>query len=1158
MNYPLISEYVEAIKAAEDNFEQLKHLRPVLDEDGEPIMTGGGFAEVFKMLDEETGKTYAVKCFLKEQEGRADAYRMIAEELEYVNSIFLTPIKYLDKELFVDTNQTDETEFPVLLMDWVDGVTLDKYIRENIYDEYALSLLAYQFSRLAMWLIPQSFAHGDLKPDNILVKDDGTLVLVDYDGMYVPAMKGQKARELGSPDFRHPSRTETDFDEHIDDFSLASILLSLKAIALQPERLDEYGASDRLLFSEKDYRYVSQCELLKALLPSDDSELNVLTSLFMIALEKKNLSNVSFRLFDLRRPKEPEYVNLSAEVTDEDLANAWTDEFGVKYSKDRKRLLKCYNPTTIKDYSIKPGTIVICDRAFIGCSILSEIHIPDSVISIGDWVFEDCSSLTQIHIPDFVTKIGEGAFSDCSSLAQIRIPDSVTSLGERAFARCSSLSQIHIPDSVTEIGDDTFLDCGSIAQIHIPYFVTKIGHQAFSGCSSLSLIPLPDFVTEIKSRAFAGCSSLSQIHIPNSVIEIGFQAFCGCRSIKSISVGKLNRHYDSRDNCNAIIKTESNKLIIGCTSTIIPNSVISIGYRAFCDCNSPSQIHIPDFVTNIEESAFAGCSSLSQIHIPDSVTSLGDGAFAGCSSLSQIHIPNSVTSIGGRAFLGCSSLSQIHIPDSVTEIEFEAFRDCSSLPQINIPNSVTKIGFGAFLGCSSLSQIHIPDSVTEIEYEAFRDCSSLPQIKIPSSVNYIGSHVFYNCDSLNYISIPRGSYEKYKDLLPEYQDLLHEETLSTEVTDEDLANAWTDEYGVKYSKDGEKILQCKRPIKKYSVKDGTIVICNETFRFSHLSEIHIPDSVKSIGERAFEGCFSLKEIHIPDSVKLIGEKAFSGCSFISEIHIPNSILHIGKGAFSSCRHIMSIRVDLKNKYYDSRNDCNAIINTKNNTLVAGCASTIIPKSVTRIGNLAFWGHSLSEIQIPNTVTHIGEEAFSNCSSLSEIHIPNSITYIGNMAFWHCRSLSDIYIPNSVTYIGEGAFSGCSNVKSIYVDLKNAHYDSRKNCNAIVNTKTNNLVSGCSSTVIPNTVTQIGGRAFIGCSSLSKIEIPNSVTDIGDYAFAHCCSLLTIHIPDSVTHIGVGAFGACNSLSQIMIPTGSRSKFEGMLPEHKDKLVEIGI
>ena len=363
MNYPLISEYVEAIKSADVNFEKLKHLQPVLDNAGQPVMSSGNFAVVFKMKDEQTGKLHAVKCFLKEQEGRSEAYRMIAEELEFVNSTFLTPIKYLDKELFVDTNVSDETEFPVLLMDWVDGVTLDKYLRDNIDDQYEMAMLAYQFSRLAMWLMSQPFAHGDLKPDNILVKDDGTLVLVDYDGMYVPAMEGQRARELGSPDFRHPSRTEDDFDEHIDDFSLASILLSLKAIALQPELLEQYGAKDRLLFSASDYRNLSECPVLDSIKDMmQDAELATLYALFILASTHKHLSLVSFRLLSLNRPHHPVIENLSTEVTEEDLSNAWTDENGVKYSTDKKRLLRA--PHDTKTYNIRKGTHVICNYAF--------------------------------------------------------------------------------------------------------------------------------------------------------------------------------------------------------------------------------------------------------------------------------------------------------------------------------------------------------------------------------------------------------------------------------------------------------------------------------------------------------------------------------------------------------------------------------------------------------------------------------------------------------------------------------------------------------------------------------------------------------------------------------------------------------------------------
>ena len=280
MNYPLISEYIEAIKSAEDNFEELSYLRPVLGTDGLPVMTGGNFAEVFKMKDVKTGKFYAIKCFTKEQKGRAEAYRQISEELKNVSSPYLTNVQYLEKELFVDTDQTKDTEFPVLLMDWVDGKTLDKYLRENLCNQYALEMLAYRFSQLAQWLLPQSFAHGDLKPDNIIVREDGTLVLVDYDGMFVPAMRGQRARELGSPDFRHPLRNENVFDQCIDDFPVMSILVSLVGISKYPDLLSKYGAPDRLLFSKTDYVNIDQQKVIKELFLTNDESLRTLICVF--------------------------------------------------------------------------------------------------------------------------------------------------------------------------------------------------------------------------------------------------------------------------------------------------------------------------------------------------------------------------------------------------------------------------------------------------------------------------------------------------------------------------------------------------------------------------------------------------------------------------------------------------------------------------------------------------------------------------------------------------------------------------------------------------------------------------------------------------------------------------------------------------------------
>ena len=558
MQYPLISEYVKAIQDAGDNLEQLAHLTPVLDDHGEPYRSSGAFAVVFKMLDKSTGKNYALKCFTEEQQGRAEAYRQIADELGMVDSPYIISVKYMEKELFVDS-QCEEDEFPVLLMDWVDGETMEAYIAANYQNQSAMSLLCYRFGKMAAWLRSQSFAHGDVKPDNIIIRPDGSLSLVDYDGMFVPSMKGSKSPTIGTKDFSHPLRTVDDFDETIDDFSLASIALSLKAISMNSTLLDTYGASDRLLFSEKDYRTPSNSKVISALQElMCDKDFCTLYSLFMLALARKELSTCSFRLFIGEKPNITPVMNevFSTEKTKEELKEAFVDEWGVKYSKDGRKLLEA--PRELSGaYSVKEGTRIICDSAFSFCRSLSEIVIPSSVTSIGDGAFYGCDSLSKIVIPSSVTSIGKGAFFRCHSLSEIVIPSSVTSLGNGAFYGCHSMSEIVIPSCVTSICDSAFSRCDSLSEIVIPSSVTSIGDSAFSYCRSLSEIVIPSSVTSIGKDAFSRCVSLSEIVIPSSVTSIGKGTFSYCYSLSEI---------------------------------VIPSSVTSIGDSAFYRCKFPDNL----------------------------------------------------------------------------------------------------------------------------------------------------------------------------------------------------------------------------------------------------------------------------------------------------------------------------------------------------------------------------------------------------------------------------------------------------------------------------------------------------------------------------------------------------------------------------------------
>ena len=405
--------------------------------------------------------------------------------------------------------------------------------------------------------------------------------------------------------------------------------------------------------------------------------------------------------------------------------------------------------------------------------------------------------------------------------------------------------------------------------------------------------------------------------------------------------------------------------------------------------------------------------------------------------------------------------------------------------------SVTAIGTSAFRDCSGLTSVEIPNSVTEIGFYAFSYCSGLTSVEIPNSVTSIGCEAFSYCRSLTSVEIPNS---------------------------------------VTY------------------IGNRAFYGCNS------LASVVIPNSVTSICESAFYGCSSLTAVSIGDSVTEIGYQAFYGCSILKSVEIPNSVTSIGNYAFQSCSSLESITVKSGNTVYDSRDNCNALIETATNTLLCGCKNTIIPNSVIEIGSSAFSNCSgLTSVAIPNSVTKIGSYAFYGCSGLTSVAIPNSITTIGECSFSGCSGLTSVEIPNSVTSIGVGAFDGCSSLTSVEVpnSVTSIGEYTFDGCSGLTSVGISNSVTtigyaafrNCSSlksVEIPTSVTKIGNSAFSGCSGLTTVAIPNSVTEIGQFVFSGCSGLKSVVIPNSVTEIGLQAFDGCSGLTSVVIPNSVSS------------------
>ena len=426
-----------------------------------------------------------------------------------------------------------------------------------------------------------------------------------------------------------------------------------------------------------------------------------------------------------------------------------------------------------KTYTVKR----IGKQAFRGSIALTSVVIPGSVQAIGEDAFNGCSGITSLVIPGSVQTIGKDAFYGCNGLTSLTLNEGLITIGERAFGSLKGLTSLTIPGTVQTIGEDAFYDCGGLTSLVIPPSVQTIGRMAFYGCNGLTSLTLneglitigeqafdglkgltsltiPGTVQTIGRLAFSDCTGLTSLYISSGVTTIGERAFERCNALTSIKVDENNSVYDSRNNCNALIHTATNTLILGCNTTFIPDGVTAIGEDAFLSYNDLKSLAIPNSVESIGRNAFYDCFNLDITSLSANLKTIGAQAFWDCESITSITIPAGVTEIEKYAFFHCAGMKSVTLPESIDTICPSAFGECYSMASINLPESLKEIGNHAFADCKSLLAIEIPSGITKIEQYTFGGCTSLASVVLPSGLTSIKQRAFGSCSSLSTISLP--------------------------------------------------------------------------------------------------------------------------------------------------------------------------------------------------------------------------------------------------------------------------------------------------------------------------------------------------------------------------------------------------------------------
>ena len=581
----------------------------------------------------------------------------------------------------------------------------------------------------------------------------------------------------------------------------------------------------------------------------------------------------------------------------------------------------------------------------------------------------------------------------------------------------------------------------------------------------------------------------------------------------------------------------------------IPDTVTSIGDEAFKNNTSMVSVSIPDSVKSIGDSAFYGCTSLLGVVIPDSVENTGRCAFQKCSKLASAYLPvnEKLTVINTGTFYECMSLKEIIVPDNIVKIEFDAFYNCRNLKNIDLSKNLITVGYNVFGNCKSISKIEIPKSLknfdstwgsgTNTKYGVFGGCSNLKTVKFEEGSTIVCPALFMGCDGIEEIELP-DTITKIGNSAFKSCKNLNKVIISESVTEID----------------NQAFAECSG-LTDVEMQEGLNKICSRAFyKCGKITSINIPDSVETIEFEAFYQCDKLENIKLSENLTIVGYGVFGDCISIGKIEIPRTLkgfntswgssTNTSYGVFGGCSNLKTVKFE-----EGSTVVCAA--------LFMGCdgiEKIELPNTITEIGDSSFRNcknlvkitmnngidiledfvfkgcSSLTTIDIPNTVKAIGSSSFQGCTSLTEVHLSDILKEIPASTFSGCKKLTTINFPSTLTTIGDSAFSGCEFLPEAILPsgVEKIESNAFKNCKAL------------KKAAVPDTVSSIGSSAFYGCEALTDITLGSKLKKIESQTFYGCIVLPSIVIPYNVTTIGDSAFVNCTKLTQITVPRNTTS------------------